>query len=919
MSVGYYRVFPDVKSKREGRAWVSNGEIYYSLNSMRGAPIPEHCEEMNLEPGKSKASDFQEPVWWERSTEWLGFVIRQPVPYSGSLVEALNAVPDRLLCVSNKGIALSGKAIGPWKHLESLLEKLADLLQNKLPQLTRYQRPFLPSKWGYDQAHATHEEASAHIEAGRDWFAMWLGYVYWLSQKIIERSEYRDSLAPMWFLHIIHTFNDQLTLDLIRTTPLLQNQWKWNRVGVWLHNPRDVADQPTAQWFVDRGVPVWYRWGASERTAARANRNFSLIVPEPEELQLATTWIAPYYNPSLNSSSAFAFSEQNHSIESRPRSPPPSFGDGAGDDASRSEPTATMSTSSQPGVAPWSKPTLKPPHVDNSAVAAKRTWDEFWTKCEALHEVLLKKETKQKKEQRLDRERKKLTVSAVVYKWGWDDDVMPPVFKRSLVRKADRADMLINYRKEIRHYDAHLNEWHCCYKFIDEWYTESPSSSATSSLSQENAALPATHGGDAAESSTSALLAQRESAPVWSSKDENRAPCPSQRPQPLPLPPSLVSYEFSNSRSGEFKMERTRTEVVRLLSQRFGFVPPLPVPLAVAGTILETDMKSLLSVLGMDGDKASLDFFRKGADRPSPDLWDISRDNRHTLAFSTRVSAIQMMWTSDGKTWYVFDMGLSRTVPWNIAVVSTADALYVCRLDSQMTEEAIVLDLAEGVRFHTVQHRDELPSSRPDRSASTYVPLRLSGHVFNQWDYDFYHKQTECILSLPRARAAIMHGGFARRIAIDYLSISETARGPRDVDEQEGHMFTVRDASGVEYVDDDLTTGEFDVLCGLYVTFTGYGKQVGKLSWYPLTYVFEGHGEDMGWWTGRAEKLWQSINTLILSSDPMRKMELLKNVMKWRDKVKGFGDGWRALKSVEDWSREFLIAEIGESDGVGKR
>ncbi|KAJ3570763.1 hypothetical protein NP233_g4193 [Leucocoprinus birnbaumii] len=939
-----HRVFSIIKQEQPGRAWVTNGDLYYSPNCIRGVGIPEHQQDINLKPGVSKASDFQEPIWWDKKTEWLAFVIRQPVPYSGAIVDALNVVPDTLISVPNKGVRMLPEAALPWKELEVMLIAMAQALEDSLPYVVRavciQGKPFPPSKWGYDTFYPIVEEASRHIEAGRDWFAMWLGYVYWLSKKVYEHSGYTEDLtAPLWYLHIVRACNDQPMYDLLRTTPLLQNHWKWNRVGVWLHHPDDVEEQPTAQWFVDRGAPVWYRWGGREKATMRSGNRHALIQPKPEELQHATTWIAP--TPSTTYTIKFPASSSSVTYTPVPASPDNvymyqnSYGRNSTPDVwmptvSTGPPSSAAKSSI--GVqqsAPASTGFVAEKYVPDEAVnassssimsskAARRVWNEFWGKREALHEKMLKAESDAKKMTRVERERMKPVVSTIVYEWGWDEDETPPIFTKKLVRKADRAETIARYGKEIRRYDSYMNEWHLCHKFTD---TESPGSSMPSSSPQES------HSIGSLQSSIPSSSIQNVVALIPSSARE--APSSVLQSSVPPLPPSFLAYNSGDPNSNEFKMERTRTEVLRLLGRRFGFVPPLPVPLRISETVLETHMKGLLTVLGMETDKASLDFFKtplgricvifmksftgKGEERPSSDIWDLSRGNRQTLAFNVRVGSIRMLECAASKRWYMFDMGAARTVKWNIAVSSAADALYVCRLDNKMTEKEIALDLAEeGVRFHTVQRRDTLGMARKDRSASTYVPMRLSGHAFNKRDFDFYHKQAEFILSLPRARAAIMRGGFARRIAIDYLSISEVTKGPRGIDDEEGHMFIAKDSAGVEYVDDGLTVGEYDALCGLYLTFTGSGQQVAKLSWYPLTYVFDGQGEDMGWWTGRAERLWESCNASILSSDPNRKLELPKAVMKWRDRVRGFGDGRRAAKSLEEWSRDFLKSELGE-------
>jgi hypothetical protein len=117
----------------------------------------------------------------------------------------------------------------------------------------------------------------------------------------------------------------------------------------------------------------------------------------------------------------------------------------------------------------------------------------------------------------------------------------------------------------------------------------------------------------------------------------------------------------------------------------------------------------------------------------------------------------------------MFDFGLCRTVPWNLAVPTAAIALMVCRLKERLDEatkekldkSAMARELVlEGVCFHTIVCCDVLEHAEPEVPTSTLLPMRLSDHVFNKRDHNFYHHQCHEILSSPRARAALMRGGF---------------------------------------------------------------------------------------------------------------------------------------------------------------
>jgi hypothetical protein len=214
--------------------------------------------------------------------------------------------------------------------------------------------------------------------------------------------------------------------------------------------------------------------------------------------------------------------------------------------------------------------------------------------------------------------------------------------------------------------------------------------------------------------------------------------------------------------------------------------------------------------------------------RPSGDVWDLLQDNRLCLAYTSTLNCIRTL-KRKKETWYMFDFDLLRTVPWNIAVPTATSALMVCRMKERLdeatkdrlNESVVVRDLLlEGVRFHTVLRHEDLGAAEPD-PLSTYMPMRLSDHVFSIEDLNLYQRQCRQIMSSPRACGAMMWGGFTRRQALEFMHPSEALRGPCGAYEDPGMIFIAHDVNGVEYVDDELTDEEYDLLSGIYLKFTG--------------------------------------------------------------------------------------------------
>jgi uncharacterized protein YjlB len=127
----------------------------------------------------------------------------------------------------------------------------------------------------------------------------------------------------------------------------------------------------------------------------------------------------------------------------------------------------------------------------------------------------------------------------------------------------------------------------------------------------------------------------------------------------------------------------------------------------------------------------------------------------------------------------------------------------------------------EVIRFHTVQCRDSLVEAEREIPAAVDIPIIWGDHTFTRDDYDQYRHQCREILASARGRAALMRGGFIRRVALDQVRPHDVLRGPSGIHEREEYMFIAKDLADVEYVDDEMTKDECDLLSGLYRKFLG--------------------------------------------------------------------------------------------------
>lgn len=793
----------------EGRVWIIDGEMYFSPNSSKdpGRPPNKDLPTTTFTPGASRADEFQAPCWWSETTEWMGFIPTLPIPYSGVWFESLAVIPRRLQYTETHGFALPGTICKKWLVVDKMLYDVVTYLGTKNHLI--YTKPFPPHEWKYSSSHPTEEIANHCVKSGRDWFSMWIGLLYWMTSKTPEDDNFMEGLTPpRWFIQLIQYTRKIAVVDSIRTAPLLQASWNIARVGVWLRPLEDsiAHQQPPAHWFISQGVPIWYRWGVRERMNSQRLENAGFLKPSNEQIQAATTWISPSlgalntaldYNWDLEGGEGPYLTQD--SLLSSPIEARLSL-----DEQSPSRTRVIMSTNSGHAV-----------------------WMPFLEKRKEAHERIRARESQRDRQQREDRERNPPTVSAPVYIWDWDGPDDSTRFTRTAVRVDEREETLQLFSFEQKRYDPYFNEWDCCCEWgADREDTPERAFGAeqvTAVNKTQTEKVTTSYPGDIpvqAEEETSAIIMDQTSdGPVGSNIVNS-------------LRPFLHSV-----RNDAFYLERAQHEVLEILTKWFGFVSPVPIPAISKEFISEKEKAAMSSTLGLKDLQSSSPFFntplgkistafiRSFTERteaePNSDLWDLSPDNWKTLLLTHRISTIRLVRNAN-KEMYMFDFGHTATVPWKLAVYTSDVAMFVCRLDQNLQEEELALELVNaGVPFRTLQKRASLYNVSAVQPTSTIVPMRLSGHIFDQSDYEFYTKQCQSIFSLHRARAALLRGGFIWRIALQYISQTEAIRGPWGIHENPQHMFIMRDSNGDEYIDDELTEDELNTLCGLYKTFTG--------------------------------------------------------------------------------------------------
>lgn len=378
-------------------------------------------------------------------------------------------------------------------------------------------------------------------------------------------------------------------------------------------------------------------------------------------------------------------------------------------------------------------------------------------------------------------------------------------------------------------------------------------------------------------------------------------------------------------------------DILRLL---YGFVPLLPLPDRAPGECTPVERCNTLAITGILGAQHNpallktpiahlcinflRHFWQVPPIKPPTESWDLHPSNRLFAMTSLRIHTIQTLTSSSGECLYMFDFGDLLTVPWKLTVHSASVALLICRLpDSLVDERDIVTYLLEnGIKFRTMRQSQDLASAPQEFHAPVPAHIRVATDQFTSIDYEFYKQDIAALLKQRHGRAALLGGGLLWRIAKDILSFSEALEGPVARYPAGQTMFSAVDSKGTEYVDDELTQDERNLLCRLYIKFTGecnskvncstfsciptipgYGDQQTKVSWFPLAETWEEGGLHQIRWSSQNEEWFTKHIASVGKGDATSKPLGLKN---WHDNLRGLKDARNTRMQLERWSQEEL-------------
>ena len=758
--------------KTNGRVQILKGHLFFSPNCSRtvdypppirdesgGEPnpfLPSHQSNGRRNYFELDINKYASPRWWTLAFGWISFFPLTP-SLCGPIFEKL-FMPRSHHHVFDEELDkyfMPSNLLEKWLRVDRDLSDAVYLIRHRYPIPFVY--PINTFCFGYSKGHKRSGALHMALRRGRDWFVVWMALLsYVIAGAEDHYSLVKDSVTlakPSWYDVLVEHFDAQW-LDALLASTVCSFSPQTPRAGVFLELEVFDSNQPLPDFFCRFHVPVWYPWSND------LARKYEHLAPLPHQLQEGTTFLTKSPRPSTPT----------------PRSSP--------------LPPAGSSSTSMPSLPPFASSSTQPKHI---------TWAEFISQRKKRYEERVKKETPQQQQVRLGRLRNPPKVSAKVFEWTEDEN---GVLCRQAVSKKMREDILESYQGRT-YYDPIENEYDCC----EEYDSGAPGGPSDDDDDDDELAW---YGNDVdMNQQADRILSARVPSPDVEINDSW----------------NLQSVEAPDPKSPDNFI----AEVHRILYMQFGYTPLIPVPTFDEPVLKsESDRRRFARFLGIGWQNhlnpafetsqiSAAATFVQCLSKGSPisaDEWDLSRNNRQSIFFSTRLKTLRCV----GRDLFMFDFKDRSTVEWKLTVKTASHALLVCRLDPQFDESDLAYYLLQnGIPFHTLQLSTTLSRSPISRHPPLVIPFRPADYVFTWRDYEAFRQQCHVIFKQPRGRAALLRGYYPWRLAINDISFSSVISGPSGWSTEPNEMLVVKlPETGEEFIDDNLTDIELMLLTGTY-------------------------------------------------------------------------------------------------------
>lgn len=775
-----------------GRAFISDGVIYYSPNCSRSVAVPNRNTSYPFAVGAASLRRHQNPEWWTDAYGFLSFIPNIPSfeGYAfGHLRDYLNNI-EEVDAPWGTGYQLEQSKCSAWRYLEDVLIIILHLLKEKfILRLKPYFLPHSPSRLGFDQVFFSARGARYRIGRARDWFIVWIGLLSFYIACI--EGAPNPLQVPDWFNFLASEKEvDQLWLSGLYDVVMSAFWKRTRRTGSFVDLTNERGEGTSiAKWLCVWDVPVWYRWSAVEQGQSWRDA-FRYFQPPPEHLQNATTII--YRSPS-------------------PLSPPPAAWEGQ--------------LPSSPNI-PRDIESAKLRDLEfkraREAYLASKPWEPFFAARKIINDQVLANETPQNRELRLNRERVPPKASAEVFVWEWsiEEDMC---LVRTRVPKKERTDQIEDQKESQARYDSVQNEWDLCEYFA------APRETGYGFVGDDDSDDDGDFGPDFEDHPSTSQSYDDSSDSQQNRAEEFVARRVKVHAGVVPLPAPLLS----DDENGLNLIPSQVVDIVAYLSAHYGYRPPIALPPnpSIPDKARWNDLVKTVGLRAKDSNPPPVNFglscfdFLQGlqmTNGPPPLIYDL----KPHCPIALDVAALRLLFEKVGDLFFLRGsrLKLEPQAPWTIALTTARDAVKVFRLLANPGKHSSVslahYLLEMGMTFFTLLPLQCQPSIQLQAHRNV-VPIRAPGYVFEKRDYDIYIQHRRRLLSSSRGRAALLAGGLLSRLAREHIGIDSACFGPSPAvtEHHLGCHFTADD--GTVYWDDMLTEEEMDVICGFHMCYTG--------------------------------------------------------------------------------------------------
>lgn len=278
-----------------GRAIVLGSDIFYSPNCSRtpSPPPPRPITAYIRDPLKDSVEEFHQPKWWSLEAGYLPFLPTSPNFYCPPFHVLFNDLIGT--GARKRRVRMHSSDVLSWKRLENALAQIFQNFQSNysIPDMPPIVQTSLAcqSEFEYPSQFTTAETRC------RSWFSVWMAMVSLgiaVAQVSDCESEGEPGLVPRWY-RTFARYVDEHTMSGIRQQ-VGQFGAAYPRAGVFIDLKPSSGPQvqPTAEFFVRYGIPVWYLWGSAEEAMARRNPSYwGKYTPPSHLLQRAHSYTIP--------------------------------------------------------------------------------------------------------------------------------------------------------------------------------------------------------------------------------------------------------------------------------------------------------------------------------------------------------------------------------------------------------------------------------------------------------------------------------------------------------------------------------------------------------------------------------------------------------------------------------------------------